>query len=509
MVDDALAPFNGNKFLLYLLLIFTVLQAPLLLTPPDRTHTWRQCDTAAVARNFQEENPNIFTPRIDARKNTNGITGMEFPLFNYIVFLSYKAFGFSHSTGKWISFIFGILCLILFHRLVLLLKFDLAMANISTMMMAASTLFFHYSGKVMPETTALFLHLSSLVIFIKALSIGNEKEENISIVLVIFSAVLLSFSALVRPYHSIAGLFMAYLAFKKFGWSFMRKWEAYLFFILAGSPFVYWYFVYVPYLNQINNLNTFYLGTGLGDVISMILGGRFDFLRMILKVFPEDTIGWGEAIIFIAGIFCIVKTKFTGVRQEIWAVVIFVITYIIIITFKTGDHYFGHTYYLFGIVPYYPLIVAWLTLSIFNYWKLNSKKWSLILVAIIFIGFAGKFGYKYSRDHYPTDAIEAGKIVDTVVPIGEKVGVNDGGKPIKLYYFHRKGWALSLEDMLNPAIVQSLKDKKLQYLVYWDANGLSADLIKKEIEPSKIWSFPEHKLHIAFIKPVTKNNTHN
>ena len=48
---------------------------------------WRQTDTAAVARNFFEEDINILSPRVDWRGNGTGEVEMNFPLFPYLVSL--------------------------------------------------------------------------------------------------------------------------------------------------------------------------------------------------------------------------------------------------------------------------------------------------------------------------------------------------------------------------------------------------------------------------------------
>ncbi|HNY11065.1 MAG TPA: dolichyl-phosphate-mannose--protein mannosyltransferase, partial [Candidatus Wallbacteria bacterium] len=52
---------------------------------------WRQCDTAAIARNFYESGMDIFHPRIDWGGNSPGFVESEFQLYPFIVALLYKA----------------------------------------------------------------------------------------------------------------------------------------------------------------------------------------------------------------------------------------------------------------------------------------------------------------------------------------------------------------------------------------------------------------------------------
>ena len=61
---------------------------------------WRQCDTAAIARNFYYNGMNIFYPQILAGGATNGIIGeTEFHIYPFTVALLYKIFGVHEFLG--------------------------------------------------------------------------------------------------------------------------------------------------------------------------------------------------------------------------------------------------------------------------------------------------------------------------------------------------------------------------------------------------------------------------
>ena len=55
-----------------------------------RPHIVRQADTADVARNLYQVSMNPFYPRIHSRGNGSGISGMEFPVYNFAVASIYK-----------------------------------------------------------------------------------------------------------------------------------------------------------------------------------------------------------------------------------------------------------------------------------------------------------------------------------------------------------------------------------------------------------------------------------
>ena len=49
-----------------------------------------------IARNFLEIDANIMYPRIDMAGDKTGIIGSEFPFFNYLIYLFFEIFNFSH-----------------------------------------------------------------------------------------------------------------------------------------------------------------------------------------------------------------------------------------------------------------------------------------------------------------------------------------------------------------------------------------------------------------------------
>ena len=69
-------------------------------------HVWRQCNTLAVARNYYQEDMNILKPRVDHRKGTDGVTGMAFPLYEYLLASIYKEFGFKPYTHRFLQLFF-------------------------------------------------------------------------------------------------------------------------------------------------------------------------------------------------------------------------------------------------------------------------------------------------------------------------------------------------------------------------------------------------------------------
>ena len=55
-----------------------------LRDPPSGAHAWRETDGLIIARNYCEEVAPFTEPRVNNRGNTDGRTGVEFPLLNFL-----------------------------------------------------------------------------------------------------------------------------------------------------------------------------------------------------------------------------------------------------------------------------------------------------------------------------------------------------------------------------------------------------------------------------------------
>ena len=64
--------------------------------PPFGMHQGAQADRASIALNYFNYSENFFEPRVMESRAYHGLTGLEFPIIQYIVSLLYQLFGFHH-----------------------------------------------------------------------------------------------------------------------------------------------------------------------------------------------------------------------------------------------------------------------------------------------------------------------------------------------------------------------------------------------------------------------------
>ncbi len=90
------------------LLVGLLLRLINIQSPIVGVHSWRQADTAAMARHFALNGTPIWLPQIDWSGATQGYVESEFPLFPYLVAQLYKLSGIDESIGRGISITFSL-----------------------------------------------------------------------------------------------------------------------------------------------------------------------------------------------------------------------------------------------------------------------------------------------------------------------------------------------------------------------------------------------------------------
>ena len=84
-------------------LLSVLLRSIQLWMPIAGIHSWRQADTAAMARHFYLSNTPIWLPQIDWGGASPGFVESEFPLFPYLTSQLYQVFGLHEWLGRCVS----------------------------------------------------------------------------------------------------------------------------------------------------------------------------------------------------------------------------------------------------------------------------------------------------------------------------------------------------------------------------------------------------------------------
>ncbi len=225
-----------SKIRLILIFIFLVgagLRCADVLRPINRA-SWRECDLGAVARNYSAESMNPFYPRIDWRGNTPGYAEMEFPLYPYLIAITYKIFGVHDYFGRIWAFVFSLLTLLFFYRLArdFLNDFSLVFAFA---FFAFHPLIIEFSTAIQPEGLMLLCYTASVHFFLKWMN-AEVTPSRWRRYLFWFAAIATSLTLLSKATAAHIGLFFAVLLLQKYGFGIIKQGKIWLFGAVSLLP---------------------------------------------------------------------------------------------------------------------------------------------------------------------------------------------------------------------------------------------------------------------------------
>ena len=421
----------------FLIRLYGITQPPL-----EIAHNWRQSTVTMAARNFYEVDQNIFYPRVDTAGEKSGITGMEFPLFNYLIYLMSFVFGYEHWFGRLINLVVSSLGVFYFYRL-LLVFFNKETAFGSSLILLSS-LWFIYSRKIMPDTFSASLVIAGLYFGFSYL-VKNRK-----ILHLLFYFILITLGILSKiP----SGVLLVVIV--PFVWNSSIKLQQKIFFfgttVLMLIPVYYWYFYWVHHLVVEFGYWHYYMGRSIQEGIGHILN---DFPDVINK-FYEDAIKFVGFVIMMAGLVIAIA------KRNIKILTIFGLTFFafLLFAFKAGYNFKNHSYYIVPFVPVMSLVAGY-ALSTFKY-----KKTALVILAVICVENVANqmHDFRIPEDSKVLLSLEAD--LDKVSDRNDLIVVNSGEIPTPMYFAHRKGWLMSNEQLMNDSLVNDIHNKGCSYLL--------------------------------------------
>ena len=438
---------QNNIAFCVLLAVFFMAHLPGLTNPPLDLHSWRQTDTAAVARNLREESVNIFMPRIDMRAQHSGVTGMEFPLYNGLLYLTNTVFGFAHWHGRLISLLASCMGMGFFYAFVKR-RYDQQTAIVAAGGLALLPLWFYFSRNIQPDVLMVSLSLGAIYYAQRFSETGKRRQL---ILLLIF----FSLACLVK----LPAVFIAPVILAIIGWRRIRKamsWQNVGWVILlVVLPSLLWY-RQSAYLSANYGLGQYYYGD-LSLKLSYELlrqGGLIGVLQFYNLPFAKSTFFY-----YVFALFGLIRL----VARRDWVPLIWagsIGAFLLIF----GNKSFYHNYYSLPLTPILALVMAigavWLYQVI-----AKESRWVAVVLSIVVVVAAAKHTYQTIKPWYAlgsTSALRLEQIMDRLSERRDLVAVNWSGNPQLLYFAHRKGWSLA---DLSPTALRSLQPLGLKYAV--------------------------------------------
>ncbi|HVF69612.1 MAG TPA: hypothetical protein VNA13_03540, partial [Xanthomonadales bacterium] len=262
-----------------------------------------------------------------------------------------------------------------------------------------------------------------------------------------FLSILLTASALLlKPYALFFTLPMLVIAFNKFGFGFLKKWQLWVFAILSLVPLIWWRNWIAQYPSGIPANEWLFNGNGIRF--------RPAFFRWIIYERITKLIsGYLGVIILAVGVWKLKQMK------EWMLFASFLLSSLLYVTvFATGN--VQHDYYQILIMP---TVAIFFAIGSFYLYNFTFKKLPVgkVILAISLLSLFW-FGWAQVKDYFNINnrsIIIAGSAVDRLTPKNAKVIANYNGDTSFLYQTKRAGWA-SFQNPL-PEMIQ----KGADYLV--------------------------------------------
>lgn len=392
-------------------------------------HSWREADTAAVARNFVKDKFDMLYPQSDSflalnehnLQNPNRYFINEFPLYNAAVAVLYKQYGVNPAIGRMVSIAMASLGAAALYLLVRL-TVGLAPALITLIFYQFIPYNIYYSRVFMPDPS--FVALSIISLLFCVLWVKTDKLRYGFALMLTFAMAML-----VKPYAIFMTFPLFYYLVANWGISTFKRKSVYLFGLGAFIPLALWRYHY--YLHPEGTFATTWLLNGE----DIRFKGAF-FRWLIFDRLNRLIFATGGFVLFVVGLFTSHLKKNTGLFF-VWT--LSVLLYMTI--FAKGN--VNHDYYQLPIVAPGSVLIALASLSLIKL----SKNWlgklfnSGLVIGLIILSFA--LGWFEVRGYFNINnpaIVAAGQKVDEITPKDAIVIAPYGGDPAFLYQTNRHGW---------------------------------------------------------------------
>jgi len=405
--------------------------------PLEVGHNWRQTTVTMVSRNFLEIDNNIFYPRIDIAGEKTGITGMEFPLLNYIIYIISALFGYQHWYGRLINLVISSLGLWFFYRL--LKKYFTEQVSFYSTIILIVSIWFHFSRKIMPDTFAMSIIFASMYYGSNYLEQKSKKHKFLNLLGYVVLMMLGVLSKLPSGYLLIVfGVF-----FLNKNIAIKRKLIFAIISFLGILPVLFWYFYWVPYLVENYGFWHFFMGKNIEQGFSEIIQN----MPKVLSRFYDTALKFIGFASFLFGLV------YAIIKKEKKILILFLLTFMsfCVVIFKAGFTFPHHNYYIIPFVPIMALIAA------YGLTKIGNTKIALIILIAISIEGVANQQHDFRIREKEKAILNLEKDMNIVSTQQDLILINSGSYPTPMYFSHRKGWVNTNEKIEDKKYIEDLK----------------------------------------------------
>lgn len=460
------------------IVFFLLIRLVGITNPPlEVGHNWRQTTVTMPARNFLEVDNNILFPRLDIAGEKTGITGMEFPAFNYLIYLVSEVFGYEHWYGRLINLLFSSLGLLFFYKLIQK-HFTTSHALYATLILIVSV-WFQFSRKIMPDTFSMSLVIISLY---HASNYLDNVPRNKNALHLFTYLIFMTLGVLCKLSSGYILVLLSIFLFDK-NIAIKKKIIFCTVSVIGIIPVIIWYFYWVPQLVKTYGFWHFFMGKSFGIGISEIWAN----LEGVLSRFYDTSIKYIGFFVYLIGVvYAIIK------KEKVILLILSLgfLTFSVFVL-KSGINFSIHNYYVIPFVPIMAFVAG------YGLTKFKNKMIIILFLAGIMVEGVSNQYYDFTIHENDTYQITLETELDKIIGRDDLIVINSNHYPTHMYFAHRKGWLCDNKQIEDSKFIDNLKTKGLKYLLVLKSNyviGNKFDAYKKILDT------PDYNVYQAFDK---------
>jgi 4-amino-4-deoxy-L-arabinose transferase-like glycosyltransferase len=419
-------------------------------------HSWRQVDTAAVARNFVKNGFDLLHPRFDdlsnvqsGIENPEGYRMVEFPIYNAIFAYLFKIMPIISLEvwGRLTTAFFSLVVIAVLYYL-LLKENSRFSAIFGSFIYAVFPFFVFFSRVILPETNA--LAFSMLAIFFFYLNSEHKVKDLKSIIYYFLSVSFFSASLLIKPTVIFYLLPIFILFYRKYKLNLIKKLDFYLYFIITFIPLIYWRIYIKNFPEGIPVSDWLFTSVNTVQGLKSIFFRPSFFRWIFFERINNLILGGYLTVFFVLG--TIVKNK----KYLLISFLFSALAYILV--FQGGN--LQHEYYQTLILPVLAMMIGIGGNFIYHYKKEFINPFFMSIFVFFLIGFSFYFSYSKVIDYYQysQELVQEADIIKSLTNPEDKIVTDRTGDTTLLYLSNRRGAPSIYRD---PVVLKELGYKYL------------------------------------------------
>lgn len=424
-----------------------------IFSPVSGWHSWRQSDTASIARNFYENGYNFLNPQINWGGSGTGFVESEFQVYPFIVSILYSVFGVNDVWGRLVSVIFSVLTVLGIYLLVRKIINE-ETALWSALIYAILPLNIFYGRAFMPDSAMLICSVYGVYFFYKWVESDSIKHF-------ILCGIFISLAALIKLPALYLGLPLLYIAYHKYGFNLFGKFKLYILALMIFLPAALWYYhAHQLFLNGGSSFGIWTYGQDKWGMFSLLTDPAW-YSDIFFKSIAERHLTYPAFILFVWGLF-IKRTHTNEKLFDVWLIAVMIFIFIAAQAHRAQEYYtlpFTIPASVFTgkfLAKYLPIFSR----KIKEIYTSNKFITTFTVICILLTGVLSylRVARFYKSENLSQPLFKIASDVRSVTKPEDKIITVGNGNPVYLNHSHRFGWTAMPQQLDSLFIASHVKE---------------------------------------------------